>query len=150
MELLVSNRQKLKKISSVLVKRIIRILRDNLDCRIDDVSVLFVDDEFITSLNRVHFSKDNPTDVISFPYTDYSVDNVVSGEIVISVERALAQHSRYRTTLADEICRYVVHGFLHLLGYADVPECERVRMKKKENALLRFLHDQSFPFDQLI
>jgi len=150
MELQVSSRQSLRKISKPLVKKIVRNLTDRLQCRVEDVSVVFVDDAFITGLNRIYFSKDNPTDVISFPFTDYEHDGIVSGEILISVERAIEQCRRYRTTLAEEVCRYVVHGFLHLLGYADEPEAERARMKRKENNLLRFLRDERFPFEQLV
>jgi probable rRNA maturation factor len=150
MDLQVSSRQKLRKINKGLVRKIIQTLKDHLRCRVEDVSVVFVDDAFITGLNRTYFSKDNPTDVISFPFVDYAQQSTVSGEIIISVERAIAQCPRYRTTVAVEVCRYVVHGFLHLLGYADVPESARARMKRKENQLLRILRDEDFPVEQLI
>jgi probable rRNA maturation factor len=78
-----------------------------------EVSVTFTDDEAIRELNKQFRDKDTSTDVLSFPMDE---DDTL-GDIVISVEHAIAQAEEYGHPLEREIAFLTVHSVLHLLGW---------------------------------
>ena len=78
-----------------------------------EVSVTFTDDEAIKELNRTFREKDASTDVLSFPMDE---DDTL-GDIVISIEHAIAQAREYGHSLEREIAFLTVHSLLHLLGW---------------------------------
>lgn len=90
-----------------------------------EVSVSFVADEEIHTLNREYRGVDRPTDVLSFALTEgddfpepvEAGTEVMLGDIVISVPTAIRQATDYAHSVKREIAFLLVHGFLHLLGY---------------------------------
>ena len=103
------------------------------ECKIDFV---FCDNSFIQNINRKYLNHNYPTDVIAFNLAD-SLDPNYCGEIVISVEKAKENSLLYKTSLAEEITLYIIHGLLHLIGYEDNTAKERKRMRNKEAYVLR-------------
>jgi len=109
-----------------------------------EISVTFVDDERIHELNKQFRNVDSSTDVLSFPLGENGVYDVnpetgakLLGDIVISLEHAVAQANAYEHTLQREIAFLTVHSMLHLLGYDHVNGgLERVRMREKEEEVL--------------
>ncbi|MDR2167224.1 MAG: rRNA maturation RNase YbeY [Clostridiales bacterium] len=108
-----------------------------------EVSVLFVNDAEMQSLNALHRNKDATTDVLAFP--QYEADElarmggefVVLGDIIISIDKARAQAREYGHSLERELAFLTVHGILHLLGHDhDTPEGER-EMFALQNEILR-------------
>ena len=88
-----------------------------------EVDVSFVNDEQIKEINRTYRNIDSATDVLSFPLGsdgkyDINCETNASmlGDIVISVERAIAQAEMYGHTIQREIAFLTVHSMLHLLG----------------------------------
>lgn len=136
MEIQVSSRQKIKKINSWAVKRFVKEIVAFLDVELEDLSLVFCDDSFLRPLNAQYFGRDVVTDVISFPMVEFEDMGFVSGELIISVERALAQSKEYKMPFANELVLYIIHGFLHLMGYEDSPESERLIMKTEEERVL--------------
>ena len=88
-----------------------------------EVSLTLCDNAAIHDLNKTWRSVDAPTDVLSFPLLGDMAQQVPSGEelmlgdIVISVERAQAQAQEFGHSLEREILYLYVHGLLHLLGH---------------------------------
>lgn len=106
-----------------------------------EVSVLLTDDAEIHALNLAYRKKDKPTDVLSFPMDD----ELLLGDIVISVERAAAQAISFDVSIDCELGRLIVHGLLHLLGYDHVKGGRQAReMKVKEEELLALLREKAF------
>ena len=109
-----------------------------------EISVTFVDDERIHELNKQFRNVDSSTDVLSFPLGEDGVYDVnpetgakLLGDIVISLEHAVAQANAYEHTLQREVAFLTVHSMLHLLGYDHVNGgLERVRMREKEEEVL--------------
>ena len=109
-----------------------------------EISVTFVDDERIHELNKQFRNVDAPTDVLSFPLGENGVYDVnpdtgakMLGDIVISLEHAVAQAKLYEHTLQREVAFLTVHSMLHLLGYDHVNGgLERVHMREKEEEVL--------------
>lgn len=101
--------------------------------RIGNLSYLFCDDAYLLNINKTYLNHDTFTDIITF---DYVEGNVVSGDIMISVERVHENAVLFNTTFAQELRRVVIHGVLHLLGQADKTDEEAAEMRNKENAAL--------------
>ena len=88
---------------------------------ITEISIAFVTDEAMTSLNRKFRKKAKTTDVLTFPaddsYNDPSQTGRPLGDIVISVDQARRQAADEKHSLATEVRYLVLHGVLHALGY---------------------------------
>lgn len=92
-----------------------------------EVSVSFVDNEEIHRLNLEYRGKDKPTDVLSFPMwegdeegigdIDPNGEAVLLGDIILSVEKAMAQAQEYGHSIERELAFLSVHSTLHLIGY---------------------------------
>lgn len=150
MEIQLSSRQKIKKINSWGVKRLIKAIVNFLEVELDELSIVFCDDPFLRPLNAQYFGRDVVTDVISFPMVDYDEMGFVSGELLISVERAVAQAEEFETKLEEELTLYIIHGFLHLMGHEDSPESERAIMKKEEERVLEYICKQTKHVSEII
>lgn len=98
------------------------------------ISVIFVDDEKIKSLNRTYRKLSRVTDVLSFAYGDGKL--LEEGEIYICLPQVLRQHTRFRTTLIQEVARLFFHGLLHVYGYDHVKQSERTVMRSLERCLM--------------
>lgn len=121
-----------------------------------EVSVTIVDNEEIRKINNKFRNIDRATDVLSFPmldypnkkffkdfYIDYNFDEtfldgdeLVLGDIVLSLERALEQSEEYNHSYKREVSYLVVHSILHLLGYDHMEEDDKAIMRKREEELL--------------
>lgn len=109
-----------------------------------EVDVTFVDDERIKEYNNEYRDIDKSTDVLSFPLgendvydTNPETKNKMLGDIVISVEHAMAQGELYGHGLRREMAYLTVHSMLHLLGYDHVDEgIQKAKMREKEEAIL--------------
>lgn len=110
-----------------------------------EVAVIFVDDAEIAALNEEHRGLAKPTDVLSFPQLEgqeiagppaEAGKPLLLGDIVISLERALAQAEEYGHSFAREVGFLAAHGTLHLLGYDhDTPEKEAAMHARAEAVL---------------
>ena len=110
-----------------------------------EVSVTFTDNEKIQKINNEFRGIDKPTDVLSFPLTDYEsadvpfVDELDGslGDIVISLERAKEQAEEFGHSFDREIAFLTVHSMLHLLGYDHVNnEEEELDMRRRQSDVL--------------
>ncbi len=102
-----------------------------------NLSFAFVDNNEIKKLNKRYFDSDEVTDVIAFPLSNRK--NVISGEIIVSVETAVDTAGKGRINIEGEILLYVVHGLLHLLGYSDGNKEDSKAMHDKESRILKSL-----------
>jgi probable rRNA maturation factor len=93
------------------------------------VSVVLVDDKCIHGMNKEFLQHDYPTDIITFPLDDETID----GEMYISIDTAICQAAEYGVSLTNELMRLAVHGTLHLVGYDDASTEERKQMSALED-----------------
>lgn len=96
-----------------------------------DVDVSFIADGVMQEANRTYLQHDYTTDVLTFPYDDGGEG--IEGEILISLAVAQQQANEYGVTLTNEVCRLAVHGVLHLCGYNDSTDEERLAMQQRED-----------------
>jgi probable rRNA maturation factor len=124
-----------------------------------EVSLLFVDNQEIRKINSETRGIEKETDVLSFPmlyypkdkvykdsYRDFNFDatyldgdDLVLGDVVLSLEKALEQSKDYEHSLEREISYLVVHSILHLLGYDHMEEKDKEEMRKREEDILNKL-----------
>jgi len=130
----IANLQKYYEIKSSKIKRAVKevLSKEGKDARL---SIALVDNSKIKELNKQYFSSDEVTDVISFPLGNNK--NLISGEIVVSVETAVDIAGKRNISIEGEIVLYIIHGILHLLGYDDDNEGNARIMHEKESKMLK-------------
>ncbi len=107
-------------------------------CRRTDreLSILLIDDQRMTELNSQYRNRNKPTNVLSFPLSDDSNDNLL-GDIVISLDTARQEAQLKNITMHKRLQTLLVHGLVHLLGYDHERSVqEALDMEKKERKLL--------------
>ena len=144
MEILIKNQQKRIKLNQRKIKEIIKKVLQYL--RVDEkteISVLFTDDEFIRSLNNKYRGINKPTDVLSFSLWEGSVktpeieSDKLLGDIIISVEIAQRQADNLNHSIEKELTVLLIHGLLHLTGYAHEEDKDYKIMRGKESEILK-------------
>lgn len=107
---------------------------------VDELNYIFCDDEYLLEINRQYLDHDYYTDVIGF---DNSENDVLTGDIFISIERVADNAQTNHVSFENELARVMIHGILHFAGYPDKGEEEKRIMTEKENFYLnRFQHIQ--------
>ena len=100
------------------------------------ISYLFCNDERVHDVNLAYLDHDTYTDIITF---DYVEGNLVSGDIVISIDRVKENAHTFNVPFEQELHRVIIHGVLHLLGFKDKSESDAALMRSKEDECLKFL-----------
>ena len=100
---------------------------------VGEVGYMSVDVVMILEVNREYLGLDYYTDVISL---DYDEDNVVSGDIVISLDTVRSNAELFGKSYDEEFYRVLIHGILHLCGINDKGPGEREVMEAAENTAL--------------
>ena len=113
--------------------------------RVGDIGYLFCDDEYILQVNREYLDHDTYTDIITF---DYVEGDIISGDILISIDRVGENAKTFGCTFEQELHRVIIHGVLHLLGGKDKTDAEAAAMRKKENQALKILENFQKPLDK--
>ncbi len=148
MPLTIINKQKTVELDRKTIRSLIKALLSEHDVAGADLTLTFAADDYVHELNRDYRGIDKPTDVLSFAMRDggdarEEDEELVLGDIVISVDRAAVQSRRFRRTVDREILKLVAHGTLHLLGYDHPNEKRIAEMRRIENRHVRAAVDES-------
>ena len=138
-----------------LAKKVVQKVLDMEGCPYDaQVNLVLTDDEEIQRVNTEFREIPAPTDVLSFPmipfetpadyaiveedesYFDLDTDELLLGDIMISVDKVFAQAEEYGHSVTREFCFLVAHSMLHLLGYDHMTPEEAVVMENKQRTAL--------------
>ena len=97
----------------------------------------FFNDEDLKDLNIRFLKHDYYTDVISF---DETADQVVSGNIAISVDRVKENATQIGVDFEEELRRVMIHGVLHFIGFNDKTNSEKKEIREQEALALSMFH----------
>lgn len=104
--------------------------------KVGEINYIFCDDEYLHKINVEFLNHDDLTDIISF---DYTMGNIINGDLYISVDRVKENADIFKVSFTDELNRVIIHGILHYLGLKDKTEEEKQEMRNKENLCLSIL-----------
>ena len=138
-----------------LAKKVVQKVLNMEGCPYDaQVNLVLTDNEEIQRVNTEFREIAAPTDVLSFPmipfetpadyaiveedesYFDLDTDELLLGDIMISVDKVFAQAEEYGHSVTREFCFLVAHSMLHLLGYDHMTPEEAVVMENKQRTAL--------------
>ncbi len=105
---------------------------------VGSISYLFSTDDFVLEANQHYLNHDTFTDIITF---DYVAGNLISGDLLISVDRVGENAKKFNVPYQQELLRVVIHGIHHLLGQGDKTDTEALEMRKKEEESLRLWNE---------
>lgn len=108
----------------------------------NEIAVHFVSTKKISKLHVDFFDDPTTTDCISFPYDDEEEEDRFLGEIFVCPQTAIDYVEKNGGDVYEEVMLYVVHGILHLLGFDDIKEKDRKKMKKEELRTMQYLMSQ--------
>jgi rRNA maturation RNase YbeY len=153
MNVVILNRQRIKKINTRLLRRMLLAVLDELKVTDSELGITLVNAPEMARINWDFLQHTGSTDVITFDHSDPDAPQpkgalTVNGELFICVEDAISQAREFGTRWESEVVRYAVHGVLHLLGYDDLKPALRRAMKREENRLVRWL-EKSFLLAEL-
>lgn len=121
-----------------------------------------IDEGGMRELNKRYRGLDEPTDVLSFPYSDRAAQALFYGEtppgqgsqaefvvprgtarslgeVVIALPYAQHQAQERGHPLREELALLLIHGILHLLGYDHQEKEDELRMWEESRRLLSLL-----------
>lgn len=102
-----------------------------------EINYIFCDDEYLHKINVEYLDHDTLTDIISF---DYTVGNVLQGDIFISIERVRDNANDFNVSFEEELKRVLSHGVLHYCGYKDKSPKDEALMRSKEEEKMQMFH----------
>ena len=124
---------KMPKIKKRETTKWIRQVAASYGRKVGEVGYLFCDDEKILEVNNEYLGHDYYTDIITF---DYDEDDVINGDLVISLDTVRTNAEKFGKTYEEELFRVIIHGILHLCGINDKGPGEREIMEAAENKAL--------------
>jgi len=100
---------------------------------IDSLGYVFCSDDFLLEINQQFLAHDTLTDIVTFDYTE---GTILNGEIYISTDRVADNAKDFNVDFDTELRRVIIHGLLHMCGYGDKTEEEKLQMRSKEDEYL--------------
>ncbi len=108
--------------------------------QLGNVSYIFCSNSFILDLNQKYLNHNYFTDIITF---DYCSDNIIEGDIFISVDTVKDNSTRFNTIFNDELLRVIIHGVLHLIGFNDKTTKQQKQMRSMEDEALSIYYNNA-------
>ena len=102
------------------------------------INVVICSDKYLLNVNREYLNHDFFTDIITF---DLSDNELLNTDIFISVDRVYENSKSLNINFYTELYRIISHGILHMIGYSDKKEEEKLIMRNKEDYYLNMMFD---------
>jgi probable rRNA maturation factor len=119
---------------SVLKKFILSVFKKEKKV-LEELNIVFCDDEYLLGLNRQFLHHDFYTDILSFPFS--GAKQPLIAEIYISVDRVYDNARNMGSSFREELHRVIFHGVLHFCGYKDKSGRDKAKMRSMEDKYLK-------------
>ncbi|MBY0542111.1 MAG: rRNA maturation RNase YbeY [Sphingobacteriaceae bacterium] len=104
---------------------------------LSELNFILCSDEYLLRINQDYLQHDDYTDVITFDNSEEP--KTIVSDIFISLERIKENALNFKSSTVNELCRVMIHGTLHLLGYLDKTKAAKKEMTAKEDFYLQKL-----------
>lgn len=102
--------------------------------RLEELNFILCSDDYLLRINQDYLQHDDYTDVITFDNAEEL--KTIVGDIFISIHRVKENAQQFQSNTETELCRVMIHGTLHLLGYKDKTKATKTQMTAKEDFYL--------------
>lgn len=116
---------------------ILHLFKKENNVDLESLTYIFCTDQYLRKLNRRFLNHDYYTDILTFVLSDKG--NPLVSEIYISIDRVKENSQKLNISQHNEILRVIFHGALHLCGYNDNTDRQKIRMRQKEDEYLNML-----------
>ena len=99
----------------------------------NQINIVIVDDPYLLKINQTYLNRDYLTDIICF---NYNTGKEISGDLFISIERVLENAKAFNNSSSLELLRVIIHGILHLIGFDDETDTQKIQMRNAEDLAL--------------
>ena len=123
--------------SKIIIKKWIENTIIEEGYRLAELNFILCSDEYLLRINQDYLQHDDYTDVITFDNSEQP--KTIVSDIFISVDRVKENAMSFKSSTAKELCRVMIHGTLHLLGYLDKTKTAKKGMTAKEDFYLQKL-----------
>jgi len=123
-----------QRVPQLLLKRAGDVVGKKMRAGGCDISVAFIGERRMRTLNRIYRGKDAVTDVLSFVEAG---ERRRAGEVVLCYQQIKRQAKRQGTSVQTELVFIFVHGLLHVLGYDDATTAGWREMERLGTALCK-------------
>ena len=113
-------------------------LASSYEYEIIELNYIFCSDEYLHKINLEYLNHDTYTDIITFDLQE-GKDNSIESDIFISIDRITDNANHLNITFMEELTRVMAHGLLHLIGFKDKTESDKINMRLAENKALELL-----------
>lgn len=120
-------------VDTIVVRKLIKNLLNKEGKKLGEINITFTSNSKILEINKKFLNHNYFTDIITF---NNCVRNVISGDLLISIDQVAINAKRLKIESEKEMLRVILHGILHLIGYNDSNEEEIRIMRKKEDTYL--------------
>ena len=122
----------------MLVRRCCKaVLHEEHKENFENVKIIFTEDRKLNELrgqNELHEAED----IFAVTPCEKESDEQL-GEVYISLERALKQSVTYNNSFEAEVVYLAAHGVFQLLGYRNLSNSEKAKLKNKEKKIVQTL-----------
>jgi len=98
-----------------------------------ELSIVFMGRDSHNQLHGKYLRDFRPTDVITFPADQ---ENDLAGEICVSVDQAIEESESRCISFSEELGLYLIHGWLHIVGFDDLENVDREIMRLEEQRVI--------------
>jgi rRNA maturation RNase YbeY len=124
-----------KVLNPIKTKRWLKSVIESEGFELLEINYIFCNDEYLHTINVEYLEHDTLTDIITFDNSEE--DQLIEGDIFVSIERIIDNTQDFSTTFEQEFKRVIVHGVLHLCGYFDKTDEDEKQMRDKEDYYIR-------------
>jgi probable rRNA maturation factor len=130
-------KKKIKNPKSHIKKKLIKLNKLKLfKNKSKNYTIFLTNNKKMRELNKKFKKKNQPTDVLSFPFENKikNKKNIYLGDIAISYE--IVKKRSKNSNFLLEFDKLWIHGYLHLLGHDHIKNRDYKKMKKLEDLIL--------------
>jgi rRNA maturation RNase YbeY len=120
-----------KVLNPIKTKRWLKSVIESEGFELLEINYIFCNDKYLHKINVEYLEHDTLTDIITFDNSEE--DQLIEGDIFVSIERLTDNTQDFNTTFEQEFKRVIVHGVLHLCGYFDKTDEDEKQLRDKED-----------------